>query len=361
MLTTRGVSSRRVRDLAAEVNGVLGAGAVRMGSDPEFVVTYIPTGCLPVDHLLQGGLPRGRFTEIYGDYSTLKSYIGLCAIAQVQRSGGVAALIDTEHVYDPEWAASIGVKTDELLLPPTNTGEEAMDAAEMLLRQDADLIVFDSIAATLPKAEAGQRMGGDKNLQPARLAALMSAACRKLTAANGKTAMLWINQTRLNVGVTFGSPIAIPGGKAMSFYASYRICFQKAGKLTRDTKAYDGKAMRTVKETRGQIIRATVEKSKLNRPHRETYFTFDLDAATVDSYGFLLNLGIEQGVVLKDGRGYLCLKGEKKMRESSFRGEISERRLASLVGISLGPAPAKTRRGLPPLAKKRAASLRRRS
>lgn len=205
-------------DLMNAVNKALGTDVVRMGSHPDYVVEYRPTGLLPFDILLQGGMPRGRMVEVFGDYSTLKTYLGLYAIASTQQAGGTAALIDTEHAFEPEWAASCGVDVQNLIMPPTETGEEAMDAAEALIRGNIDLIVVDSVAATLPQAEQQKRLHKE-SIQPARQAHLMSAALRRLTAANKHTSMLWINQTRLNIGITFGSPEAIPGGKALPYYA----------------------------------------------------------------------------------------------------------------------------------------------
>ena len=200
--------------LAAELNKKLGSEAISLGSDPKWKVSYLSTGIVAVDYLLQGGLPRGRFIEIYGDYSTLKTYVALRAIATTQAAGGKCALVDTEHSFDPEWAVSCGVDIAALMLSQPETGEEAVDAGEVHIRAGVDLLVFDSVASLLPKSEQEVQLGR-KTPQPARLAALMSLAMRKLTAANSSTAVLWINQTRMNVGVTFGSPETTPGGKAL--------------------------------------------------------------------------------------------------------------------------------------------------
>ncbi len=145
-------------ELMAEINKALGAGTVRLGSDESLVVRHLPTGVLPIDHLLDGGIPRGRFTEIFGAYSTLKSYIALSCIAQTQKAGGVCAIVDTEHAYDPEWAEGLGVRTDDLIYQAPETGEEAIDVSEVLIRNGVDLIVWDSVAATLPQAEGNKRM-----------------------------------------------------------------------------------------------------------------------------------------------------------------------------------------------------------
>ena len=211
--------STKAKELAAAVNAALGKNAVIMGSDPYLEVTFLPTEVDPIDDLFFGGLPFGRFVEIFGDYSTLKSYVGYKAIASAQKRGLLAALIDTEHAFDPKWAEDIGVNLKELIYKQPETGEKGIDLAEVLIRGGVDIIVFDSVAAALPKSEQVIMLGGDKNIQPARLAQLMSLAMRKLTAANKKTTVLWINQTRVNVGVMFGTNETVPGGKALPFYA----------------------------------------------------------------------------------------------------------------------------------------------
>ena len=290
-------------DVMKLVNSALGSDVLKMATAPEFSVDYIPTGVLPMDILLHGGLPRGRFVEIYGDYSSLKSYIGLSAIAQVQKRGGVAAVIDTEHSFDEEWAKSIGVDTKALIIQRPENGELAIDTAEALIRAKVDLIVFDSIAAALPKAEQEKRLYGEK-VQPGRLAYLMSVGLRKLTAANEHTSMLWINQTRLNIGITFGSPEAIPGGKSMPFYASFRISMKKVGKITRSVKQFDGEKWADTKEQIGQKFKAEVTKSKLSRPFRDVFFIWNLINAEVSNVEFMIAQGLELGLINQKGNSW---------------------------------------------------------
>lgn len=290
----------KAEDVMKLVNNTLGGDVLKMATAKEFTVDYIPTGVLPMDILLHGGLPRGRFVEIYGDYSSLKSYIGLSAIAQTQKKGGVAAVIDTEHSFDEEWAKSIGVNTKALIIQRPENGELAIDTAEALIRAKVDLIVFDSVAAALPKAEQEKRLFGEK-VQPGRLAYLMSVGLRKLTAANEHTSMLWINQTRLNIGITFGSPEAIPGGKSLPFYASFRISMKKVGKVTRNVKQYDGEKWADAKEQIGQKYKAEVTKSKLSRPFRDVFFTWDLSTATIASTEFAIAQGLELGLIHQKG------------------------------------------------------------
>jgi recombination protein RecA len=327
----------KAQTLANQINAALGANTVIMGNNKDLEVTYLPTGVVPIDHLLQGGLPFGRFIEMFGDYSTLKSYVGLKAIASAQKSGMLAALIDTEHAFDPNWARECGVKVEELIYKQPETAEEAFDIAEALIRAGINLVVFDSVAAALPQQEQKKRMHGE-SVQPARLAAAMSTGLRKLTSANKKTAILFINQTRINVGIMFGNPEAVPGGKALPFYASYRVALRKAGKVTEDVTVYftdnDGKPKKKkIKQTIGQQIRASVEKSKLNAPHRETMFTFDLRESCVDEKSYLINLGLEHGVIFNDTRGNWWTRADERKIKGlpSFKATMKLEELKMLV------------------------------
>ena len=309
----------KAQALAKELNKVLGADMVKMANDPSFAVTVLPTGVLPIDVLIDGGLPRGRFTELYGAYSTLKSYVALCAIATTQLDGGTAALIDTEHSYDRAWAEALGVDTDNLILQRPTSGEEAVDVTEALVRAEIDLIVWDSVAATLPAAERDKRESGEKH-QPARLAALMSRATRKLTAANKKTAILWINQTRMSIGVTFGNPEVVPGGKSLPFYSSYRVSIRRSGRTTRDKKVWTGEKFTTLKETTQHGITAVVEKSKLSAPTGAVHFKFDLENGEVDEVGFLISWALENGHINKNGSQWTdTLTGETYHGQAKLR------------------------------------------
>ncbi len=301
-------------ELVKEINKTLGTEVVRLGSDPGLVVTYIPTGILPIDYLLGGGIPRGRVTEIFGAFSTLKSYIGLRTIAQVQQREEIAALVDTERAFDPDWASDLGVDVDNLIYQNPETGEEAVDITEALLRAKASLIVWDSVAATLPAAEHEKRMHGEKH-QPARQAALMSRAMRKLTAANSKTAMVFINQTREKVGVMYGSPETTPGGRSLPFYASYRLAIRRAGSIKQDSKVWDGDKNVTTKETVALKFRASLEKSKLSSPFRDVIFTFDLETAEIDEVGWIVSWGLRSGAITKSGRRWTL--GDKSFGSKS--------------------------------------------
>jgi recombination protein RecA len=344
-------------ELVNLVNAAVGQDALKLASDETFKTSFIPTGLLPIDCLLQGGLPRGRFTEIVGDYSTLKSFVGLSAIAECQKAGGIAALIDTERAFDPEWAEEVGVNVKDLIIyPPRDAdpgqyfpGELAIDVAETLTRQKVDLIVFDSIAATLPQAEQNKRLH-DENVQPARLAALMSVASRKLTAANSKTAFLFVNQFRINVGMTFGDPNVITGGKAMGYFASYILIMKKVGKITRDAKAFDGEKFRTVKEQTVQKYQANLSKSKLNKPFRDVFFDWSLIDEGIDIVSYLVAQGIDLGLIKKSGNTWkyknVSAVGKDKFYQAVRASDSAQRGLENAIreanGLQLleSPTPA---------------------
>lgn len=314
------MSKSKAQNLADLVNGALGKGTVSFATDKDYRVTYQPTGLLPFDILLQGGMPRGRFVEVIGDYSTLKSYLGLCVTREVQKAGGVAALIDTEHAFDPAWAEAIGVDLSTLIVERPENGELAMDIMEALVRGGVDHITVDSIAATLPAAEQTKRFHGEK-VQPGRLAYLMSTALRKITTANSKTSILWINQTRLNIGVTFGSPLAVPGGKAMPYYASYRVEVKKVGKETVVVDQHDGEKWVKGRSQVGQKFKAEILKSKLSRPFRDVWFTWSLDENQIDMPTFLISQGLELDLIGLKGQTW-TYKDTKAVGREKFKNTV---------------------------------------
>jgi recombination protein RecA len=312
---------------------------------------------LPIDVAFGGGLPRGRYVELTGSYSTLKSYIGLSAVREVQKAGGVAAIIDTEHAYDPDWAEQVGVDTNELLLWPNmkdrevHTGEEAVDVAELMIRNQVDLIVFDSIAATLPDAEAGRRLHNEAQ-QMARQAHLMSKAFRKLTASNSRTAVLFINQMREQVGLTFGPTEKAPGGRAAGFYASMRANIRPAGKVTQDKKIFTGDKWAPTKEVIGQTYKLILEKSKLSTPWTEIIFDWSLERNQIDLEKFLFTQGVTLGMIENRGNTWLCgnvkVVGKanflKRLQDSPELRDQLETKVRTHYGLPTGvPAPARKR------------------
>lgn len=295
------MSKEAAADIVAIVNKALKKDVLKLGSDDAFKTSMIPTGMLPIDILLGGGIPRGRMVTLYGSFSTGKSLIGLKAIRECQRLGGTAALVDTEHVYDEEWAKRLGIDTEALVLLDyeNETGEAALDAAEALIRtRQIDLLVFDSISAAVPIQEHDSSNDDQK---PALLARLMSKALRKLTAANRDTAVLFVSQTRTNIGITFGTKDTVAGGNATGFYSSMMVRLSKRGNVTRDVKAHTGVEWTTAKEIVQQVYHADLTKSKLNKPHRQISFIWDLTVADVDTLAFVFAQGLEHGFITQKG------------------------------------------------------------
>ncbi len=255
----------------------------------------VPTGCIGLDIALGiGGYPRGRIIEIYGPESSGKTTLTLHAIAQVQRSGGVAAFIDAEHALDPTYARKLGVKTDELLVSQPDYGEQALEIADMLVRSGAvDIVVVDSVAALVPKAEIEGDMGDSHVGLQARL---MSQALRKLTAsvARSNCLLVFINQMRMKIGVMFGSPETTTGGNALKFYASLRLDIRRIGAIK--DAAVAGKDPVAV----GNRTRVKVVKNKLAPPFREIEFDI-LYGQGISRSGDLIDLGSELGIVEKSG------------------------------------------------------------
>lgn len=306
------------------MNKALGSNVIKRGSDPTLEVTFTPTGVVPIDCLLFGGLPRGRSVEVFGPPSTLKSYIAYTAIAQCQAAGEIAVLVDTEHSWDPKWAASLGADPEEVVYVRTELAEEAADAMEVALRMGAGLIVVDSIASFLPKAEARDDKGNLKSMrdktQMARQAKFMSDALRKLNAANTNTAMLFLNQTRQKVGIVFGDPTTTPGGEAMKFYASYRLYMTAAEGQKESIEVNVGGSKKKTKETTTLTVRAYLKKSKLSKPMRDLFFDFDLTTGEIDEDGFIINQGVDLGFVKTSKSGNVTVFTYGKITGRGFGG-----------------------------------------
>ena len=277
----------------AQIDRQFGKGSVmRLGDDVRAPIEVIPTGSIALDIALGiGGLPRGRVVEIYGPESSGKTTVALHAIANAQKAGGIAAFIDAEHALDPDYAQKLGVDTDALLVSQPDTGEQALEIADMLIRSNAlDIIVIDSVAALVPRAEIEGEMGDSHVGLQARL---MSQALRKLTGAlhNSKTTAIFINQLREKIGVMFGSPETTSGGKALKFYASVRLDVRRIETLK------DGQ------EAVGNRVRVKVVKNKVSPPFRQA--EMDLMFGTgISREGGLIDVGVEQGFVRKAGAWY---------------------------------------------------------
>jgi len=295
--------SERMKALAQALGAIekqFGKGAVmRLGEDHEPApVQVIPTGSLGLDLALGvGGLPRGRVVEIFGPESSGKTTLALHAIAEVQRQGGVAAFVDAEHALDVSYAARLGVRLEDLLVSQPDTGEQALEITEQLVRSGAvDLVVVDSVAALVPKAEIEGEMGDAHMGLQARL---MSQALRKLTAvvSRNQALVIFINQIRMKIGVVFGNPETTTGGHALKFYSSVRLDIRRIGAVK------DGEAVV------GSRTRVKVVKNKVAPPFREAEFDIRYGVG-VDRFAEAVDLGVERGALEKAGAFY-SLDGER--------------------------------------------------
>jgi recombination protein RecA len=315
-----------------------GKGSIMRLGDGESMMREIeasPTGCIGLDIALGiGGLPKGRVVEVYGPESSGKTTLTLHCIAEAQKNGGVAAFIDAEHALDVGYARKLGVNTDELLISQPDTGEQALEIADMLVRSNAvDMLVVDSVAALTPRAEIEGEMGDSHVGLQARL---MSQALRKLTGSIHKsnTIVIFINQIRMKIGVMFGSPETTTGGRALKFYSSVRLDIRRIG---------------SIKE-KGNIIgnrtRVKVVKNKVAPPFREVEFDI-LYGEGISREGGLVDLGVEVGIVKKSGAWYSYGESRLGQGRESAKVYLKDNREAALeieerirVHFGLDSAPA---------------------
>jgi recombination protein RecA len=272
-----------------QIQKQFGRGSImRFGQGPVVPVEVIPTGIATLDTALGvGGIPKGRIIEIFGPESAGKTTVCLSIIAEAQKQGGVAAFIDAEHALDPEWAKKLGVKLDDLLVSQPDTGEQALEIAETLIRSGGvDLIVIDSVAALVPKAEIEGEMGESQMGVQARL---MSQALRKLTGivSKSKTTVIFTNQIRLKIGVMFGNPETTPGGLALKFYCSVRMDVRKIETLKKNNQVY------------GARVRIKVVKNKVAPPFKEAEVV--ITSAGIDKEEGLVDAAVLAGVITKSG------------------------------------------------------------
>ncbi|MCA1839067.1 MAG: recombinase RecA [Actinomycetota bacterium] len=322
-------------DLAlAQIEKQFGKGAImRLGEHGSVAVDVIPTGSLGLDVALGiGGLPRGRIIEIFGPESSGKTTVCLHVIAEAQKRGGIAAFVDAEHALDVVYARNLGVNVDELLVSQPDTGEQGLEIADMLVRSSAiDLIVVDSVAALVPRAEIEGEMGDSHMGLQARL---MSQALRKLAGnvSRSNTMIVFINQLREKIGVMFGSPETTPGGRALKFYSSVRLDIRKIENLKEGT------------EVVGTRVRVKVVKSKVSAPFRQTEFDIQYGHG-ISKEGSLLDTAVDLGIVNKSGSWYLFEGdqiGQGRENTKAFLAEHTDvySEIESRVKIAMGLVPS---------------------
>lgn len=286
-------------ELAVEqIERQFGQGSImKLGEGMKVAVETIPTGSLSLDLALGGGIPKGRIVEIYGPESSGKTTLALHAVAEIQRTGGLAAFIDAEHAVDPEYAAKIGVKLDDLLISQPDTGEQALEICETLVRSSAvDIVVVDSVAALVPRAEIEGDMGDSHMGLQARL---MSQALRKLTGviAKSKTTVIFINQLRMKIGVMFGNPETTSGGNALKYYSSVRLDIRRT------------EAIKDGDSVIGNHVKVKVVKNKVAAPFRIAEFDIMYNEG-ISKAGDMIDLAVKEGLVQKAG-AWFSYKDEK--------------------------------------------------
>jgi recombination protein RecA len=339
MTTDTTEKTKALAQALGQIEKHYGKGAImRLGADEKLEVPVIPTGSLGLDLALGiGGIPRGRVIEIFGPEASGKTTLALHAIAEAQRLGGVAAFIDAEHALDVHYARKLGVKTEDLLISQPDSGEQAMEIAEILVRSNAiDMVVVDSVAALVPRSEIEGDMG---DAQMGSQARLMSQALRKLTAAINKsqTSMIFINQIRMKIGVMFGNPETTTGGNALKFYASQRMDIRRLA------------AIKDGDEIVGYRTRVKVVKNKLAPPFREAEFDIVFGQG-LSREGEILDMATDAALVTKSGAWYSygterLAQGREKAKtylkeHPEFSADL-EKQLRGLHGLyGAGAAPS---------------------
>ncbi|MFH0979464.1 MAG: recombinase RecA [Candidatus Roizmanbacteria bacterium] len=307
-----------------QIQKQFGRGSImRFGQGPVVPVEVISTGIMPLDIALGvGGIPRGRIIEIFGPEAAGKTTVCLSIIAEAQKKGGTAAFIDAEHALDAEWAKKIGVKLDDLLVSQPDTGEQALEIAETLIRSGGvDLVVIDSVAALVPKSEIEGEMG---DAQMGLQARLMSQALRKLTGivSKSKTTVIFTNQIRLKIGIMFGNPETTPGGLALKFYCSIRMDVRKIETLKKNNQVY------------GTRIRVKVVKNKIAPPFKEAEVV--ITAAGIDREEGLIDAAINAGLITRSGSFFkigekLLGQGKEEVKQVIAKNEKLKQQLMKQI------------------------------
>ncbi|MFH1827169.1 MAG: recombinase RecA [bacterium] len=312
-----------------QIQKQFGKGAImKFGEGPVAAVDVISTGVLPLDIALGvGGIPKGRIIEIFGPESSGKTTICLSIISEAQKKGGVAAFIDAEHAMDPAWAQTLGIKLEDLLISQPDTGEQALEITEALIRSGGvDLIIVDSVAALVPRSEIEGEMGDSQMGLQARL---MSQALRKLTGAvsKSKTTVIFTNQLRHKIGVFFGNPETTPGGLALKFYTSIRIDVRKIETLKKDNQVY------------GARVRTKVIKNKIAPPFK--FAEFIINAKGIDKDEAIVEAAIQEGILTKSGsfirlNDKIIGQGKEQVKEELEKNPKLKQAIISSITAKIG-------------------------
>lgn len=332
----KGAKNQAINLAIEQIQKQFGKGSImKMGEAPVSVVDVFSTGILPLDIALGvGGVPKGRIVELYGPEASGKTTITLSLAAQVQKSGGTAAFVDAEHALDPAWAETLGVNLNELLISQPDTGEQALEITETLVRSGAvDLIVVDSVAALVPRAEIEGEMG---EAQMGLQARLMSQALRKLTAvvSKSKTIIVFTNQLRMKIGVMFGNPETTTGGMALKFYSSLRMDVRKIQSLKKG------------EDVVGARVKVKVVKNKVAPPFKKAEFSIFKEG--VDNIGSLVDIASELNIVAKSGafykyNGTVIGQGMEQAKEYLKKEETIKKEIEDKVYKSLLTKPAEVK------------------
>lgn len=327
-MATKKKNSRRSRaaSIAQEINSVLGRAAVRLGDDPYFQIVRIPSGSLTIDRITGGGFPLGRHVELYGDESACKSYVSFRTMALSQERGNLCALIDPEHNFDSDWYAHLGGDPDSLLLEHPETAEEAVKTMMLLFQsEEIEVVTVDSVAAMLTREEREKDPAEEDRM--ASQARMMSRSLRRLTTVNKNTLVLWINQFRTKIGVSFGNPNTTPGGRALRFYDSARIEMRRGEQVKEIRKKAAKSKLADKPTTVGHWVQVLATKDKTTKPYQQGAFIFDNERGCIDEPSEIIQLGLEDGIVERQGNmfSYIDLdEDEWKGLEKKFKQEISD-------------------------------------
>jgi recombination protein RecA len=295
---------------------------LRLGSDEYFEITRVPTGSLVIDRITGGGFAHGRHIELYGDESACKSFIAYKTMALSQRRGNIAALVDPEHSFDPDWFSRLGGDPDELILQQPDSAEDGVAVMMMLAKiakenSELEIIVIDSVSSLVPLDDT--KKDPRENERIAGQARMMSRALRLITTMNGKTIFIWINQERTNVGIQFGNPKTTSGGKALRFYASSRIELRKGTAVKAKRKIAKANKLVESDVLVGRWISARAEKDKTTRPYRQGSFIFDGDEGNIDLGSEIVQLALEDGLVENRGNNYSYIGLDDKEIKGSYK------------------------------------------